>query len=181
MLWSGEPTPQASVDAADFWMPVLIVFVGNFSFFFFCQWKKDNSWIDAFWGLTFVFPVLGLLIKRYADASSPDPDIRCWIILALLTIWGMRLCLHIAKRHREEDFRYKEMRRDWMEKGGGYYGYLWRAFLYVFMLQGLFSLICNSAALYVLIYSKSEYLIWLDIIGVCLWVFGFIFELFGDM
>ena len=78
--------------------------------------------------------MLGLLIKRYADASSPDPDIRCWIILALLTVWGMRLCLHIAKRHREEDFRYKEMRRDWMEKGGGYSGYLWRAFLYVFML-----------------------------------------------
>ena len=66
-----------------------------------------------------------------------------------------------------------------MERGGGYYGYLWRAFLYVFMLQGLFSLICNSAALYVLIYSKSD-VIWSDIVGVCIWYFGFMLEIVAD-
>jgi steroid 5-alpha reductase family enzyme len=48
------------------------------------------------------------------------------------------------------------------------------------MLQALFSLICNSAALYVAIYSKSDYLIWLDFVGIAVWIFGFVFELVGD-
>ena len=72
------------------------------------------------------------------------------------------------------------MREDWTEKGGGYSGYLWRALIYVFMLQGLFSLICNSAALYVQIYSKSPHLDWLDYVGACVWLFGFTFEVVGD-
>ena len=71
------------------------------------------------------------------------------------------------------------MREDWTEKGGGYSGYLWRAFVYVFMLQGVFSLICNSAALYVEIYSTSD-LIWLDFVGLAVWIFGFVFEVVGD-
>lgn len=168
------------MDASDFYIPILVVFGGNFLFFFFCQWKKDNSYIDALWGLTFLFPLASLLLKRYINSGSLNPDARCWIVTSLVAIWGVRLCAHILKRHREEDFRYKQMRADWTEKGGKT-GYLWRAFVYVFMLQALFSVICNAAALYVLIYSKSNYLIWLDILGIAVWVFGFIFEVVGDM
>ena len=36
ILWYGEPTEQIKVDAADFWLPVVIVFGGNFLFFFWC-------------------------------------------------------------------------------------------------------------------------------------------------
>jgi len=161
-------------------LPILVIFTGNFLFFFWCQYKKDNSYIDSVWGLTFLTPAVALIIKRYASSGSADPDIRCWIIVALISIWALRLSFHIAKRHTQEDFRYVEMRRNWMEVGGGYNGYVWRAFLYVFMLQALFSLICNSAGLYVLIYSKSSYLIWLDFIGIAVWVFGFVFEYIGD-
>jgi len=166
------------VDATDFWLPVVVVILGNALFFFYCQYKKDNSYIDALWGLTFLSPLLSLIIKRYAS-DTPDPDARCWLVAALVGIWGVRLCLHILKRHRGEDFRYKKMREDWTEKGGGYCGYLWRAFVYVFMLQGVFSLICNSAGLYVEIYSTSD-LIWLDFVGLAVWIFGFVFEVIGD-
>ena len=89
------------------------------------------------------------MIRRYANEAKADPDARCWIVFTCCTIWALRLCWHILKRHKDEDFRYKKMRSDWTERGGGYNGYLWRAFIYVFMLQGLFSIICNSAALYV--------------------------------
>ena len=41
-------------------------------------------------------------------------------------------------------------------------------------------MICNSAALYTIIYSKSNYLIWLDYIGIAVWIFGFAFEVIGD-
>lgn len=180
VLWSGAPTMQANVDASDFWLPIVVVFGGNFLFFFFCQWKKDNSYIDALWGLTFWFPILALILKRYVSDTSQDPDARCWIVATLVGIWGIRLCQHILKRHRAEDFRYVKMRTDWTA-AGGHTGYLWRAFIYVFMLQALFSVICNAAALYVIIYSKSSYLIWLDFVGIALWIFGFVFEIVGDM
>ena len=179
LLWSGQPTPQAPVDVWDFIVPLLVVFGGNFLLFFYCQYKKDNSYIDALWGLTFLFPLLTLILKRYISDTSPAPDARCWIVTTLVAIWAVRLCFHILKRHREEDFRYKQMRADWTEKGGPT-GYYWRALVYVFMLQALFSIICNSAALYVIIYSKSDYLIWLDFIGIAVWIFGFVFELVGD-
>ena len=159
---------------------MLVVFGFNTLFFFFCQWKKDNSYIDAVWGITFMLPQLALFIRRYADSTKIDPDTRCWIVLALVSVWAIRLCYHILKRHRAEDFRYKKMREDWTEAGGGYNGYLWRAFIYVFMLQGLFSVICNSAGLYVQIYSVTNEIIWLDILGAATWIFGFVFEAVGD-
>ena len=173
------PTPQGVMDTMNFWLPTVVVFSGNFLFFFWCQYKKDNSWIDAFWGLSFLFPNLALVIKRYADSGSVNPDIRCWVIVGLIAVWSMRLSIHIGLRHKGEDYRYVDMRRDWMAKGG-YSGYLWRAFVYIFMLQAGFSLICNSAALYVNIYSNSTYLIWLDWVGMAVWAFGFGFEVIGD-
>jgi len=180
VLWSGSPTLQGPSDAADFYIPILVVFVGNALLFFFCQWKVDNSYIDAFWGISFLTPAIALVIKRLADKDQSDPNARCYIVLALVAIWALRLGYHILKRHREEDFRYKKFREDWTEQGGGYRGYLWRAFLYVFMLQALFSVICNSAALYVQIYSTGSSLIWLDFVGIAVWVFGFVFEVIGD-
>ena len=56
VLSSQSPTEQGPVDAADFYIPVLVVFIGNALFFVFCQVKKDNSYIDAYWGITFILP-----------------------------------------------------------------------------------------------------------------------------
>jgi len=47
-------------------------------------------------------------------------------------------------------------------------------------MQGLFSLIANAAAMYVTIFSESNELIWLDYLGIVVWLFGFIFEWTGD-
>lgn len=39
-----------------------MVFVGNVLAFIYCSVKKDNSYIDVFWGLTFITPIYALLI-----------------------------------------------------------------------------------------------------------------------
>ena len=170
---------MAKIEAWDYYLPLMVVFGCNFLFFFWCQYKKDNSFIDVFWGLTFVFPIVALILKRLLD-GGPSPDIRSWIVLALVTCWALRLAFHIGLRHKGEDFRYQDFRRDWTEKGG-YWGYLWRTFVYIFMMQGFFSLICNSAALFVEVYSSSgDQLIWSDFLGIAVWLFGFIFEWTGD-
>lgn len=77
----------------------------------FCQIVKDNSWIDVWWGFTFVFPIIALFIKKWAQGT--DIYIRQWIILILVTIWATRLGLHIGLRHTKEDFRYVDMRERW--------------------------------------------------------------------
>ena len=165
----------------DFYLPVLVVLFGNFLFFFWCQWKKDNSYIDVMWGITFITPLVALLIKRFED-GGPSPDLRSYAVTAIVSIWALRLAVHIAVRHRgEEDFRYQDFRREWTEIGG-YWGYLWRAFLIIFMMQGVFSIIVNSPALYVVIYSNSgdAPLSSLDIAGIAIWFIGFSMEWLAD-
>ena len=70
------------------------------------------------------------------------------------------------------------MRARWSTNGQGLY-YV-QAFIYVFMLQGIFSLIVNSASLYTIIYTISPELVWTDWVGMAIWLFGFVFEVVGD-
>ena len=158
----------------DFWLPIVVVFVANLLFGIFCQIVKDNSWIDVWWGWTFVFPNVALIIKKFI--TGEEVVLRVWIVLACVTIWALRLSLHIGLRHTREDFRYVDMRQRWTAEGKYYI----KTFAYIFGLQGLFSIIANAAALYVTIYSASNELIWLDYLGAAIWLFGFIFEWVGD-
>ena len=48
------------------------------------------------------------------------------------------------------------------------------------MMQGIFSLVVNSAALYISIYSSESELQITDYLGFGLWIFGFLFEAIGD-
>ena len=52
------------VDSSFFYLPVLIILVTNTLFFFYCQYKKDNGYVDVLWGITFVLPMAGLILKR---------------------------------------------------------------------------------------------------------------------
>lgn len=69
------------------------------------------------------------------------------------------------------------MRKRWSDVSTGYY--YWAAFIYVFMMQALFSVIVNSSALMVSIWSNNEFFL-LDVIGAAVWAFGFIFEMVAD-
>lgn len=57
--------------------------------------------------------------------------------------------------------------------------YYFAAFTFVFMMQALFSLIVNASALFVSIYSSSQFYA-LDVVGAVIWIFGFTFELVAD-
>ena len=63
---------------------------------------------------------------------------------------------------------------------GGQGVYYVKAFLIVFMMQALFSMIVNSSGLFVCIWSGDDVLIWLDYIGLAVLIFGFVFECIGD-
>jgi len=165
-------TPIISTEAIDFWLPILAVFACQIFLFFIAQCKKDNSIVDTAWGLIFIVP--NLIILCIKDNWNE----RTILTFILVSIWGLRLAIHIGVRHPgKEDFRYQDMRKGWMEKGSGYYYFA--AFTFVFMMQGLFSLIINSSALFISVWSGPDFFA-LDVVGACVWVFGFGFELLAD-
>lgn len=69
------------------------------------------------------------------------------------------------------------MRRGW--EAHGKCSYYSQAFLWVFFMQAIFSLIANSAALCVSIWSDSDFFP-LDAIGAFVWLLGFVIELVAD-
>jgi steroid 5-alpha reductase family enzyme len=158
--------------AADIWAPAISVFIFNIIFYFVAQIKKDNSIIDILWGICFIIPNLVSL------CISGNWNERTILVFSLICVWGLRLAWHIGSRHSgKEDFRYQDMRTRWTAVSQGYY--YWAAFIYVFMMQAVFSLIVNSSALFVSIWSSSEFY-WLDVVGAAVWAFGFVFELVAD-
>jgi steroid 5-alpha reductase family enzyme len=86
---------------------------------------EDVSIIDIFWA-----PGFALLAWATAAVSTP-PGPHGWLALALVSLWGLRLGLHILGRHRGEDHRYGAMRAR--------FGPRWRlqSLFQVFWLQAL--------------------------------------------
>jgi steroid 5-alpha reductase family enzyme len=133
---------------------------------------KNSSIVDIFWGTGFV------IVVWIAFALTPQGyDLRKWLIALLVTIWGLRLTLHILIRNwgKPEDFRYQK----WREENGG--AWWWRSFFKVFVLQGIIMWIVSTPLLASQISPTPARLVVLDILGVLLWAFGFYFEAAGDL
>ncbi len=130
---------------------------------------RNNGVVDVGWGFGFV--AVAWLLWLYA----PFANLARVTVTLLVTLWGLRLGLHILRRnlHKPEDFRYAQFRRDWGR---------WvvpRAFLQVYMLQGAlmfiialpFSLLSPGAALARPLAFAA---------GLAVFACGFAFEAIGD-
>jgi steroid 5-alpha reductase family enzyme len=132
---------------------------------------RDSSIVDIFWGTGFVIANWAYFIL------TPDGFIaRKWLVSVLVTIWGLRLSLHILQRNwgRGEDFRYQAWRK---EAGARWW---WLSFFKVFLLQGVFLWIISAPLLAAQAGVLPGHLIWLDYLAVVMWVVGFTFEAVGD-
>jgi steroid 5-alpha reductase family enzyme len=131
--------------------------------------KRDASLVDVFWGLGFV--VVGWIYFVAAEDHGP----RGALVVGLVTLWGVRLSLHILWRNwgRGEDYRYREMR----ERNPGNFAI--RSLLTVFWLQALL-LWAISTPLYQAQRTGPASLTPLDLLGLALFVVGFTFEAGGD-
>ena len=72
---------------------------------------RDNSLVDIAYGPAFLVACWG----TWFFSGELILHFRPLLLLALLTLWGLRLGLHIGLRHRGqgEDFRYRKFREDW--------------------------------------------------------------------
>lgn len=131
--------------------------------------KQRNDVADIAWGLGFI--LLTWTSFFLADANGTRP----WLSSILVSIWGLRLAVHIYQRNRgkAEDYRYLEWRRAW---GNWFYV---RSYLQVYLLQG--GLLFLIALPLLLINQRpGGELGWLDYVAVGVWLLGFSFEVIGD-
>src|SRR5215208_6515252 len=132
---------------------------------------KNASIVDIFWGIGF------LVISWLAFAFTPQGYLwRKQLIVAFITIWSLRLAIHIGARNwgKPEDFRYAKWRK---ESGTSWW---WVSFFKVFLPQGALMWILSIPILAAQTSGFPAILTPLDYIGACLWIFGFLFESIGD-
>ncbi|MFM7308172.1 MAG: DUF1295 domain-containing protein, partial [Actinomycetota bacterium] len=69
--------------------------------------RRDASIVDITWGLGFV------LVAWAAKFVSGAAGAGNWLLVVMVTVWGLRLAGYLAKRNlgKGEDFRYRAMRR----------------------------------------------------------------------
>lgn len=175
-------TDQAPHDALDFWLPVVVVFCSNTVFYVFCQIKGDNGYIDVFWGLLFVFPLIALAIKDSAKNPNTNQllvdNYRFIITLLCEAAWCFRLSFHILRRHTVEDYRFQKLREEFGKNGACrmHINFFFR----IFMAQSFTAILVNCPALYIAIYSLEKKLIWTDFLGLAIFLVGFTIEIIAD-
>jgi len=130
--------------------------------------KKRNDIADEAWGLGFI------LIAWTSLILSGTYSYQNILINILVSIWGIRLFIHIHSRHKnkEEDSRYATWRKTWKR-------FYLRSYLQVFVLQGISLFIIS---LPILIANKNPIynLNILVLIGLLIWLVGFYFEVTSD-
>lgn len=132
---------------------------------------RDASIIDIFWGFGFV-------LCNFVTLTLIDADVapRQWLVHALVTLWGLRLSIHLLMRNagKGEDYRYQR----WREQGGP--NWWLKTWYRVYLFQGAIMLVVAAPVIVVNQEGSQPALGWLDYIGIVVWLTGFLFEVVGD-
>jgi steroid 5-alpha reductase family enzyme len=172
---------SAETGEVNWYYPVGLVVLMQTLLYLFCQVVKDNSHIDVMWSLTFIAP--NLLIMYAQNAQGMEIGIRSLVTNACITVWGLRLAIHIGVRHTGEDYRYQHIRKRMMK--AGLLGYYVLAYLLIFVLQAVLALVVNCATLSITASDAGAAaniypLIWSDYVGWAVFCIGLIMEAFSD-
>lgn len=135
---------------------------------------RDVSFIDSFWPLGMVMLAATTFLQSEDGASE-----RKLLLLALTSIWGLRLSIHLFTRWRAEgeDPRYKRILGSAIDKKGWSFGKA--SLLLVFAMQApLLFIVCLPAQLGQLAAEPAS-TGWLAFAGKCLALIGIGFETIG--
>lgn len=148
---------------------IIIIFLYMNFWFALALILKRNDIADIAWGLGFLICVF----YSYLFISNEILG-QSFLIFFLIVLWAVRLAIHIFMRNKnkKEDSRYQKWRQDWGKN------FLLRTYFQVFILQGFFLLIIVLPAIVGIIFGQEINII--TIIGLIIWLFGFIFESVGD-
>jgi steroid 5-alpha reductase family enzyme len=130
---------------------------------------RNASIVDIVWGLGFV--VVAWVVRLQGDTETA----RQWLLVALVTIWGLRLAGYLFWRNhgQPEDYRYRAMRKRW----GGRFPLV--SLVTVFTLQGVLMWIVSLPVQLGQVPDEPG-LGALAVLGTIVWLVGFAFEAGGD-
>lgn len=138
--------------------------------FMLAMWRKRNDIADTAWGLGFV--IIAWLSLFSQETVTP----RMLLIATLVTLWGLRLALHVHGRNRGkgEDSRYRKWREEWGSR------FAIRSYFQVFLFQGLLLYIVAMPVMWTGAFDRSATLTVLDYVGALVWIIGFYWETLAD-
>jgi steroid 5-alpha reductase family enzyme len=131
---------------------------------------RDASIVDPFWGTGFV------MVAWLAALGAQGTSARRLLALALVTVWGLRLSLHLLVRNRGrgEDPRYRAMRA----RSGALFPVV--SLFTVFAFQGALLWVVSLPLQVAIALPGPSSLGPLDLVAAGLWALGFLFEAVGD-
>jgi steroid 5-alpha reductase family enzyme len=130
--------------------------------------RNDVSIVDSLWSLMFLV-ILGVYM-----AMSGEQGPRSGLLLAMVSIWAIRLSAYISIRNhgQPEDHRYQTIRKNNEPNF---------AFKSLYIVFGLQAVLAGFIAMPLVVASSgTSPLSWLDLLGVSLWLIGMFFEVVGD-
>ena len=132
--------------------------------------KEDVSIVDPLWPMVFV--VMGWSLWLWSDGSDSG---RAWLMLVMVSAWGLRLSAHLTARKwgEPEDFRYRALRRRLQPF------WLW-SLPVVFILEAGLAVVVSLPLQAVLGDPDPSPLRSLDWVGAAVWAVGLAFESVGD-
>jgi len=143
-------------------------------FLYACLWfslsiiLKRNDIADIAWGIGYI------LLCAYLFWTQDLSDLAI-LMYALVTLWGLRLSLHIGLRNskKPEDFRYNNWRKEW---GKAFY---LRSFLQVYLLQVLILLVVSTPLIIVSEFGSNIINVYSIVLSI-LWLIGFMWQALAD-
>ena len=130
---------------------------------------KNASIVDIAWGIGFV--AVAWMVAARVDGNVD----RQFLIVAMTTLWGVRLAVYLFIRNRGagEDYRYRAMRKRWGSR------FPLASLGTVFVLQGVLMWIVSLPVQLGQVEESPDVgvVAWL---GVAVWAVGFFFEAAGD-
>jgi steroid 5-alpha reductase family enzyme len=137
--------------------------------------RRNITLVDSLWSLFFLVATLAYLQSWLVSNAAST---RAFLIIALVSIWALRLAIYLARRNRlfsrnpHEDRRYQAIRQNNEP-------HFWLKSLYiVFGLQALLAWIISLPLLGAI--HSAQTLNWFDMAGLALWLAGFAWECIAD-
>lgn len=139
------------------------------AWFFVARVTDRTDVVDSAWGLGFIY-IAWLAFGIAPQHTGPKTLAACFV-----SIWGLRLFLHIFSRtiHKSEDYRYVAYRQKW---GVSFWS---KAYVRIFLVQGLLLLAISSVTIAIM-QSDLTGSTALTQLGFIIWAFGIAFEAISD-
>jgi len=164
VAWAGSQGGVSIAGMPLFAVAAVVAFVIQWLVFVPSYRLQTEHWYDLTGSLTYLCIVIGtlLLVGRF--------DLRSLVIVALVTIWAVRLGRFLYRRVQKagSDSRFDEIKPSFT------------GFLMAWTLQGLWVFLTLAAALAAMTTSATPAFGVLAVIGVLIWMIGFLIEAVAD-